>query len=347
MATTLTAAALRRELAALAITYATAHSRLHPHESTYGSIPNVVFQPGEETHGNFHPDSYRAILANPAWSARLTKVYTSTRRIPHHHHPDRNRTRRELDCASSSDALLMNIFCHPAALTTPAVRALLGLRADEAAAELTFGYHPRLPLLTLRAPKARRKNSPLPVLDRTEIDLHLSPLLVEAKLTESDFQRAPLSAVERYPAFSEIFDLPSLPITTPLEAFQEEPQDPQYSPAIPKIQASDDDRPWTPEPDLPPNLSTTNKPKIQRQPILHSYQLVRGVLAAHHEDKRFVVLCDRRRADLIERWFQILRAIRPYELRSRCALLTWQELAATLPITLQHFLETKYGIHLA
>ena len=290
MATTLTATALRRELAARALQ----HARLHPHESTYGSLPSILFQPyeieaNEGAHGNFHPSSYRAILANPAWAARLAKTYTASRRIPHQHHPDHARTRRELDCAVSSDALLMNIFCHPNILTRPATRALLGLSSSELP-EPTFGYHPRLPLPAGRAKK--------PLTDRTEIDLHLGPLLIEAKLTESDFQRAPLAQVQRYPAFAEIFDLESLPIE---------------------------------DPDIP-------------RPMLHSYQLIRGVLAAHHEGRSFVVLCDRRRADLIERWCLILRAIRPYELRSRCALLTWQELASTLPTTLQQFLETKYGI---
>ena len=290
MATILTASALRRELAARALH----HARLHPHESTYGTLPSVLFSPyassvapESEAHGNFHPASYRAILSNPAWSARLTKAYTSTRRIPHRHHPDRDRPRRELDCATSSDALLMNIFCHPQTLTRSSTRALLGLTIPETP---TFGYHPRLPL-----PAGRNKK---PLTDRTEIDLQLGQLLIEAKLTESDFQRAPLARVQRYPAFAEIFDLESLPIE---------------------------------DPDIP-------------RPMLHSYQLIRGVLAAHHESKRFVVLCDRRRADLIERWFLILRAVRSCDLRSRCALLTWQELSTTLPTTLQQFLETKYGI---
>jgi hypothetical protein len=290
MATILSASALRRELAARALQ----HARLHPHEATYGSLPSILFQDHEGAHGNFHPASYRAILANPAWAARLAKVYTGSRRIPHRHHPDLDRTRRELDCAVSSDALLMNVLCYPDILTRPALRALLGLSGSETS-QLVFGYRPRLPLL----PGRRKKTLPgRPMLDRTEIDLDLGPLLIEAKLTETSFQRAPLSSVQRYPAFADIFDLEDLPIE---------------------------------DPDVP-------------RPMLDSYQLVRGVLAAHHEEKSFVVLCDRRRADLIERWFLILRAIRSAELRSRCALLTWQELATALPATLQDFLEGKYGI---
>ncbi len=81
--------------------------------------------------------------------------------------------------------------------------------------------------------------------------------------------------------------------------------------------------------------------------VIQSYQLVRGVLAAHVWDRSFLVLCDARRGELTERWFQIVRAVRDCHLRSRLALLTWQELANALPVALQLFLENKYGIHSA
>ena len=76
----------------------------------------------------------------------------------------------------------------------------------------------------------------------------------------------------------------------------------------------------------------------------HSYQLIRGVMAAHHRQRSFVVLCDGRRLDLVEAWYRVLRTVRSCELRSRMALLTWQELSQALPVTLQKFLERKYGI---
>jgi hypothetical protein len=78
--------------------------------------------------------------------------------------------------------------------------------------------------------------------------------------------------------------------------------------------------------------------------IFHSYQLIRGVLAAHHRQRSFLVLCDARRTELIEAWYRVLRAVRSCELRSRMAILTWQELSSVLPPTLQQFLDTKYGI---
>lgn len=39
-----------------------------------------------------------------------------------------------------------------------------------------------------------------------------------------------------------------------------------------------------------------------------------------------------------------MRCIRDAEMRTRCKVLTWQELSPTLPRKLQSFLEAKYGI---
>ena len=77
---------------------------------------------------------------------------------------------------------------------------------------------------------------------------------------------------------------------------------------------------------------------------LVSYQLIRNVLAAHASDCGFCVLLDARRPDLMESWYAILRCVRPFELRVRCKVLTWQELSAILPEQLGEFLDLKYGI---
>lgn len=47
--------------------------------------------------------------------------------------------------------------------------------------------------------------------DRTEVDMKLGNLLVEAKLTESDFQMAPLERVKTYRDLEEVFDVTVLP----------------------------------------------------------------------------------------------------------------------------------------
>jgi hypothetical protein len=70
-----------------------------------------------------------------------------------------------------------------------------------------------------------------------------------------------------------------------------------------------------------------------------SYQLLGNVLAAY-----FCVLLDARRPDLREQWYAVMSCVRPMDLRTRCKVLTWQELAAAFPSRLQQFLELKYGI---
>jgi restriction endonuclease-like protein len=75
-----------------------------------------------------------------------------------------------------------------------------------------------------------------------------------------------------------------------------------------------------------------------------SYQLVRNVLAAHALNLDFCVLLDARRPDLLEQWYRVMRCVQFADLRTRCKVLTWQELAFCLPTALQHFLTNKYGI---
>jgi len=265
------AAALRRELSARNL----ARAEQHLHEATYGSVPSVVYaEETDGTHGNFLPASYRRICADPHWRLRLAKAYTASARVPR----SADRARRELDCCSSSDALLMNIFCYPRVLSRPAVCALLGI---DSGLRAEFGVRARLPMCNGE-------------IDRTEIDMAIGSLLFEAKLTETGFQTASMQRLLRYQAVSEVFDIDELPRTTS---------------------------------------------------AVLGYQLIRGVLAAQATGGRFVLLADGRRADLHEMWFRVLRAVTSFDLRSRMALLSWQEVASTLPAAMRTFLATKYGIH--
>ena len=182
------ASALRREISARNLAHAPAGS----HETTYGSVPSVLYREDESgAHGNFFPASYRRILAKPEWASRLGKTYTASARIVRGH----ERSRSELDCAVSSDALLMNIFCAPGVLRSVKVCALLGI---EPGLRPSFGVRVRTPL---------RNGSD----DRTEVDLQLGDLLLEAKFSEGDFQTAREDLLRRYEAFAEIFDTERLP----------------------------------------------------------------------------------------------------------------------------------------
>ena len=166
----------------------------HAHERTRGVMPSIIYAPAESTHGNFLEASYRRIAARPAWAARLRKAHTAKRSAQPCGPDETVRPWCELDAATSSDALLMNIFCYPRVLAGGRLPALLGL-----APGLTpeFGYRPGV---------AFEGTSKRVLGDRTEIDMRLGHLLVEAKLTESDFQTAPMRLVERYPAFAEVFE---------------------------------------------------------------------------------------------------------------------------------------------
>ena len=264
-----TAGALRRELSQRNIERA----RRFNHELTYGEVPSILYRDEEGVHGNFLSASYRAICSAPDWAKRLQKTYSGGRRIAR----SWERRRCELDCANSSDALLMNVFCYPRLLRRTQVCALLGIPAG---LRPEFGFKPRIAFLNGGA-------------DQTEIDMRLGRLLVEAKLTETGFQSAPLDRLLRYRDLHQVFNIEELPI--------------------------DGD-------------------------TVHSYQLIRGVLAAYQWESSFLVLCDGRRGELKESWFQILRAVPDCDLRSRLVLLTWQELANTLPKALRFFLEDKYGV---
>jgi len=240
---------------------------------SYGSSPVVVYEPGMDRHGNFHPASYGAIAENPDWQRRLGKVHTAYRTSL----PKADRKWRELDSSTSSDALLMNVFCFPGVLETAAVQHMLGVEGAHAP---QFGWKARVPL-------AEGK------LDRTEVDMRLGDLLVECKLTEADFQSKAKAVVDTYRDFKEVFNRRELP---------------------------------------------------QSKEKYEGYQLIRNVLAAQALGCSFCVMTDARRPDLIEFWYSVMRCVKVHDLRTRCKVLTWQELSAVLPDDLNEFLDEKYGI---
>ena len=266
------ASQLRHELRERNVAFAQKHRLAH--QLSYGEAPVVCYDSDGDAHGNFLPETYPAILANSAWAKRLKKVHTSGRtNLPRN---DRGFW-AELDSCNSSDALLMNVFCYPG--VTEDVR-VLSLLAIDAPAQPEFGMRARVPLLGDK-------------FDRTEVDLRLGSLLVEAKLTEADFQSREREFVNGYRDFAKVFHRRELP---------------------------------------------------QSRERYLSYQLIRNVLAAYALDCSFCVLHDARRPDLREAWYDVMRCVRLHDLRLRCKVLTWQELAAVLPERLQEFLYEKYGI---
>jgi len=176
---------LRLELGLRNRTYA----RGRAHVESYGGFPVVVYAPDEGRHGNFFEPTYDAIAARPDWLKRFDKVHSQGRSLPK---PtlDPARRWRELDSSMSSDALLMNVFCAPGVADSIAVRRMLGVTGED---EPIFGWKARVPLTNGR-------------FDRTEVDMRWGDLLVEAKLTESDFQCREAKIVESYRDFDSVFD---------------------------------------------------------------------------------------------------------------------------------------------
>jgi hypothetical protein len=187
----LTGLSLRGELSQRGSRFALANGHLH--ERTDGASASVLFGHDEQgRHGNFEPQSYASIRTNPAWSKRLSKAHTGYRRA----RAKANWVWKELDCATSSDALLMNIFCYPGVLRQDNLCAILGHSDTDVP---LFGFRPRTPLKQMGR-------------DATEIDMKLGSLLVEAKLTESDFQVADLRLLQQYEMFEDVFNCDALPL---------------------------------------------------------------------------------------------------------------------------------------
>ena len=272
------ASGLRRELCARNAAFA--EDRRLAHVKSYGAVPAVVYAPEADgqRHGNFFHASYRAILKRPGWARRMNKIHAQARRSLPSGGLSLDHRWKELDSSMSSDALLMNIFCCPGVCTNKSIALMLGTEATDVP---EFGHKARVPLLNNK-------------FDRTEVDMRFGSLLVEAKLTENDFQSQESALVNRYRDLEAVFDVRSLPRSGS-----------RYL----------------------------------------CYQLIRNVLAAHASEASFCVIADARRPDLIEAWHTIMRCVRHAELRTRCKVLTWQELSKALPRKLQKFLEVKYGIN--
>lgn len=295
------------------------HALGRAHVESHGDFPVIVYEPEDGRHGNFFDPAYAAITARPEWMRRFDKVHAQARSLPR-----ATRKWRELDSSMSSDALLMNVFCTPGVAGSADVRRMLGAEAEELP---EFGWKARVPLKNGR-------------FDRTEVDMRWGGLLVEAKLTEADFQTRAAAVVEAYRDFDDVFDrelLPRVELRTMrkrtsvefAEEFTQEWEGEGDEEAARAFQAEIVERARQAEPVVPGYAE---------------YQLIRNVLAAYAQQCSFCVLHDERRPDLREAWFRVIAAVRRAEMRVRLKVLTWQELAAVLPEDLQGFLDRKYGI---
>ena len=319
------ASQLRRELGLRNRQFAS--GRLHV--ESYGNPPVIVYAPENGRHGNFFDPAYAAIVARPEWMRRFDKIHAQGRRSL----PNAERRWRELDSSMSSDALLMNIFCTPGAAESAAVRNVFGCAANVTP---DFGWKARVPLASGR-------------FDRTEVDMRLGELLVEAKLTESDFQTREARVVEAYRDFDAVFDRDLLPRVELFSARRKEPVEfpeafsQEFESLIDTTMPAATLNELQSESAAALEAEAFNLTRASESGYV-SYQLIRNALAAYATNSNFCVFHDERRPDLREAWYQVMAAVRSAEMRARLKVLTWQELVPYLPDELQQFLDLKYGI---
>lgn len=140
----------------------------------------VIFYTDESNNPNFSHKVLHNIHQNHDWKNRLSKV---------HSHFDDGTV--EMASSNSSDALLMNIFCHPDFFKWSGPQKYLGFENVEP----EFGWIPKI-----------EASAPY-----TEVDMKLGNTIYEAKLTESDFtQKESDRVLERYPGIAKMFDLDML-----------------------------------------------------------------------------------------------------------------------------------------
>ncbi|HXR37884.1 MAG TPA: hypothetical protein VN776_02265 [Terracidiphilus sp.] len=307
---------LRRELGERNRVWA----RGRAHVESYGDPPVIVYALSDDgRHGNFFDLSYAAILARPEWMRRFDKIHAQGRALPR---AESGRRWRELDSSMSSDALLMNVFCAPGAT---ALRQTLGVDSE---AEPVFGWKARVPLASGK-------------FDRTEVDMRWGGLLVEAKLTEGDFQTRAARIVEGYRDFDAVFERELLPrvelraarrraAVEFAEEFTQEWEEAAGSEDLAR--------------EFQEGIVARAREAETAEPGYAGYQLIRNVLSAHAEGCSFCVVHDERRPDLREAWFAVMAAVKSAEMRVRCKAMTWQELASLVPEGLKEFLDLKYGI---
>jgi restriction endonuclease-like protein len=183
---------LRSELRTRAEAWATKQGLPYYLSGKSGKDGTVLFEPTSDNslHGNFHPAVWAAIREREEWVSRLQKSHPRPEALPQ----EKRASAKELDSSNSSDALLMNCFCFPGGVA----QILARLSIDVSQSVPLFGFAAQLPLDDGTS-------------DRTEIDMKIGGVIVEAKLTEADFTSKPEADVRRYRFLERCFEVAALP----------------------------------------------------------------------------------------------------------------------------------------
>jgi hypothetical protein len=134
---------------------------------------------------SFQKDSWKTILNTPKYLSRTLKKHTKVQ--------TKNAGILEMQSSNSSDALAMNIFCHPDFKECDEVKNLFQLKEITA---IEFGHKAKVDKIINNMPKK----------DNTEVDVLINnEIFIECKLTEKDFTSREKNIVEHYSEFSNVF----------------------------------------------------------------------------------------------------------------------------------------------
>lgn len=175
---------VKKRVQAHAAAYA-AHKGLQAHTTASGV---VIFKPGD----NFHPAAFEQITRKSDWQKRAAKGHSHRRSFP-----TAFAQAAEMDSCNSSDALLMNLFCHP---QFPVDKAKFKADTGILWFPPRFGVSAKLPVVS------GGENTQLDMVLGTS---HGAPIF-EAKLTEADFTEKSARIVERYNDLETVFDVADL-----------------------------------------------------------------------------------------------------------------------------------------
>lgn len=142
-------------------------------------------------HGNFLPETYFTVGKKPVWAKLLRKQYQYRNSLPLF----RQGGARQVDSSSSTEALLINVLCHPAMHQNRELLDILGVEAY-------------VPSFAAKCGLKRKAGSD----HAFEAHAILSnELIIEAALSETNFCERPKAYIESIEGFFDAFDDFALP----------------------------------------------------------------------------------------------------------------------------------------
>lgn len=139
---------------------------------------------------SFQKDSFKQIKNSPYYFKRTQKKHTKVQ--------TKNAGILEMQSSNSSDALAMNVFCHPDFSKWEEMKKLFQVNEFTS---IVFGYKAKVDKIINNVNKK----------DNTEVDIFLNEnLIIECKLTEKDFSSKKMDIVEHYSEFKNVFHIDKL-----------------------------------------------------------------------------------------------------------------------------------------